>query len=276
MKLLAFDLDGTVIPRSQVLSPRNRAALKAAADKGVLLIPSTGRVRRFIHTEVSELDFVRYIATSNGASIYDKQKDQVIYRDLISNDKALAVQKIIDNHEILLEYYIHGDSYCKKDDFEKAMELARKHFKIEEKEMPFPKRQMIYVRNYAEMLQDTRACPEKINILYVDSAVYQQVMNEINALGDLTISSTFATNMEINNHTATKGTALQYLAELHGAKPEEVMAIGDGGNDIHMLDYAGVSVAMGNAPASVKSYAKYETGSCEEDGFAMAIEKFIL
>jgi Cof subfamily protein (haloacid dehalogenase superfamily) len=96
-------------------------------------------------------------------------------------------------------------------------------------------------------------------------------------LGDeIEITTSKPEYLEFTHRDATKGKALEYLAVAKGIVKEDIIAIGDSFNDISMIQYAGLGVAMGNAPAEVKEYADYVTGTNDEDGVAQVIDKFVL
>ncbi len=123
---------------------------------------------------------------------------------------------------------------------------------------------------------DSGVCPEKINLPYLPVDTRNELIEKLSKISDLKLTSSIPDNLEINAHNATKGIALEKLCEHLGIDKEECMAIGDNGNDADMLKFAGVSVAMGNSSQEAFDSAKYRTLSCENDGLAEAIYKFIL
>lgn len=108
IKLIAFDLDGTTLHGFAELSERNRRAMEKANDADILVVPATGRVRNFIPPCLTELPFIRYAITSNGGAVWDILENKVLCTDLIPTETALEVQKIFDDYELYVEYYVHG------------------------------------------------------------------------------------------------------------------------------------------------------------------------
>ena len=104
----------------------------------------------------------------------------------------------------------------------------------------------------------------------------QEVWQRVESLGGLVLTSSLPDNIEVNALGADKGHALEALAQRLGIPREKVMALGDNGNDVTMLEYAGVSVCMGDGSDSAKAAAKYLTAPHTEDGLAKAIRKFAL
>lgn len=272
MRILAFDLDGTCLHNHFEISPRNRQALRAAAERGVILLPATGRNFQSAPECILEMPEIRYVMTANGASIYDKEKKEVVYRDRIPNEKARLAQKILDRYHIYTEYYIDGYAYALKEafmdrfaGFEAPKELVEKFLK-----------QVRFVADFQELLSDPEICPEKVNMVPVPEEIYAQLKEELENLGGLAVTSSFPRNMEYNAKTATKGNTLRVFAENLGVSAGEVMALGDGGNDAGMLRYAGYSFAMQNGTDEVKAAAKYIADDCEADGLGKAVEQYIL
>ena len=113
---------------------------------------------------------------------------------------------------------------------------------------------------YKRQLQESGLQPEKINLPYLPTpALRQEVWQRLEALGGLVLTSSIPDNIEINAQGADKGSALRALAERLGIPREKVMALGDNGNDVTMLQYAGVSVAMGDGSPEAKAAARFLT-----------------
>lgn len=272
IKLLAFDLDGTTLISPHTLPKANRKALLAAAEKGVLLAPATGRMRDYIPREVLALP-VRYAITSNGGGVYDLETGRAVVQNLIPNDKACAVQGILDGYSIYIEYYSGGSAITRQG----LPELARSSGMLPESKWRFLEgKDYAFVEDFHDMLQETRLCPEKINLPYIVGEDRREVWGRLEALGGLRLTSSVADNIEINSEDAHKGGALRSLAEQLGIQMEEVMAIGDNFNDVTMLEAAGCSVAMGNSSPEALAAAKYVTGNHDQGGLAEAVERFVL
>ena len=120
IKLIAFDLDGTTLHGFAELSERNRRAMEKANGADILVVPATGRVRNFIPPCLTELPFIRYAITSNGGAVWDILENKVLCTDLIPTETALEVQKIFDDYELYVEYYVHGRGVTKRGNPDKA------------------------------------------------------------------------------------------------------------------------------------------------------------
>lgn len=272
IRMLAFDLDGTTITQHKNLSAENKAALIKAHEKGVVLVPATGRMKEFLPEVVLALPGVRYVITSNGGAVYDLLENRVIHQRLIPNEKARRVQKILNEYDVYVEYYRNGSAITKRGYPERA-----EHFGLPEIKILFIKSNGYeLVDDFDEMLAVSGLCPEKINLPYLSSEIYDELWQKLDSLGGLRLTTSIRDNIEINSIEAHKGEAVLALAEQLGFAADEVMAVGDNGNDVTMLQAAGYSVAVGDGAPSALAAAKYITAPHDENGLAAAIEKFIL
>ncbi len=273
IRLLAFDLDGTTITAHKTLSPGNRNALVAAAERGAALLPATGRMLTFLPKDILALPGARYAITSNGAAVYDLKEGKPVVQNLISNEKARQVQAVLDGYDVYLEYYRDGSAITKTGFPQQAfshfgMPASKRHF-IEGKQYAF-------TEDFGGMLEQTGLCPEKINLPYLEEKTRKELWERLSALGGLRLTSSLAGNIEINGEAAHKGAALLAMAGKMGIVPEEIMAVGDNGNDVTMLSAAGCSVAVADGSPEALAAARFVTGPHDRDGLAEAIYKFIL
>ena len=269
IRLIAVDLDGTLLNDQKEITPRTRAALQAAAARGVEIVPATGRTVSGIPAELRAMAGVHYAITANGARVMDLASGQAVRELYIPRDKALAAYDILARYDCVTDLFQDGQGYTTE-----ANRAATYRF--------VPDNLRAYVLNTREILPDLRAFIarqdrglEKLTIFFLDESQRQKAWAEVKALG-LTVVSSLPLNMEINAAGVDKGAGLLALADhLHLPAPS-LMALGDGGNDTAMIRAAGLGVAMGNAFPEVKEAADYVTASNTEDGAAQAIEKFVL
>ena len=126
------------------------------------------------------------------------------------------------------------------------------------------------------MLEETGLRPEKINLPYLKDHQKRELWARLDALGGLRLTSSISDNLEINSAQAHKGGALLALAQQLGLKPDELMAIGDNGNDVTMLEAAGCSVAVADGSAEARAAAKFGTAPHDQNGLAQAVRRFAL
>lgn len=273
MNIIAFDLDGTAFkPYTSELSNRLLSDLKKLIDLGHIVVPATGRMKNFIPDSIKKLEGVRYMITSNGAGVEDLKTGERIYEKTVSLEKSIQVINLLKSEKVYFEVYIRGNAIVEREMSEDTIEK----YSIPKEKAIYINKDYIYTENYEAYLRENGKLPEKINILHISSERYKMLWQKIENLGGLALITSIPNNIEINAGGCNKGAALEALAKKLSVDRSDVMAAGDGGNDVEMLEYAGISVAMGNGIEPVKAAAKYITDTSENDGLAKAIEKYIL
>ena len=271
IKLIAFDLDGTVLDSLKRLSGRNRAALKACAEKGIVLVPATGRAAAGISPAIRDIPGVRYGITTNGGTITDLKTGEILDRQTISGEKALRLMKVISRYHAMYDPYINGRGITQPEFYDYMDEFGLTPVI---QEMVRATRDV--VPNIQDYVKQTGAEVEKINIYLADLKDREPLQRELEQEEGLSITSSLYNNLEVNDAKATKGQALKRLADYLNIPMEAVMAFGDGGNDLSMIQAAGTGVTMANGLETVKAAADYITLDNDQDGVADAIEKLIL
>ncbi len=120
LKILALDMDGTLLDSEKRISERNFAALREANDKGMVVVPTTGRFFNGIPSAVRDLPFIRYAITINGAQVYDRTGDVVIAREEIPSGTALALMEYLDNFNVIYDAYIDNWGFINRDFYERV------------------------------------------------------------------------------------------------------------------------------------------------------------
>ncbi len=271
IRLVAFDLDGTALDDEKNLPEENRLALVACAERGILIVPCTGRLAAGIPREILELG-VRYAITINGGGIEDLQEGRILDRQLLNRGTALAVMRLAMRYpDIMCDAYIDGRGISEPrfyDHLEK--------FGIPPQIVRMIRQTRTKVPDILEYAGRPGAAVNKVNLYFGDLHRRELLEEELKQFPDILVTSSIANNLEINGAGASKGPALKRLAELLGIRLCETMALGDGGNDRSLLETAGLGVAMENAQEDLKAVAGYVTCSNNQAGVARAIEKFIL
>lgn len=272
IKIIAMDLDGTLLDSEKRLSEENRAALQEAADKGIQIVPTTGRIYAIIPEVVRKLPFIHYAITVNGAEVYDVKNDRVIATNELTWQKAVEVMEYLDGFDVVYDCYQGGWGYMTAAHLDKVGDyLTSDHFKeiYKKSRKPVPELKD-YLREKGEGVQKVQFCTTNPELR---AFLLEDLKTRFNGVA---ISTALPYNGEINDQDGHKGGALQKLCQHLGCRMGNVMTLGDGLNDITMLQMAGISVAMENAAPEVKAAAKYVTDSCDASGVAKAIRKFCL
>ena len=279
IRIVALDLDGTLLDSEKRLSEVNRAALARAAEKGVLIVPTTGRFFGMMPPAVRDLPFVRYAITINGAQVYDRETDTAIVKDEIPLDMALGIMEVLDRYDVIYDCYRRNWGWMTAALQDKAADYAtNEHYlrMVREFRKPVPELK----RHLRETAADGDV--QKIMLFAPNSQVLgraSKVLDPIRAemaerFPEIKVTDSTWNNIELNIGTAHKGNALKRFAEHLGFGLENCMAFGDGMNDFTMVEAAGLGIAMANAEPEVKRIAKWIAPSNDEDGVAAGLEKW--
>ena len=269
IKLLVLDIDGTIAGHSNMISEPVKQAIVAAQARGIQVAIATGRMYRSalrFHQDIgSTLPLMAY----QGAWIQDPITQKIHRHWAVSREIAHQLLDYFEQPELRsllsVHFYINDQLYVR--------ELTRET-------QIYAERSAITAIPVGDLRQTLTNEPTKILALCDDTDVIDQLLGNLRRQytpAELYLTTSVATFFEATNASVNKGTAVRYLAEeLLGLQLANVMAIGDNFNDVEMLEYVGLGVAMGNAPAGVQAIAQWVAPSVEEDGAAVAIEKFLL
>ena len=272
MKLIASDLDGTLLDEEKNIRPKTLRYLTMAAEMGVEIVPATGRICTTIPEAVSSLGFINYVIGVNGAEVRNIKTNEVIYQKCMPLSLA---QRICDYfNERNLMYYAYVGNLC----FLSVRHLDRINAEIEDSSyIRLIKRIAHPVEDIRKYITENGTEVQKLVLILNSREERSRLLTQLVAdFPETLITSANMTNIEVNAIGADKGTAMLKLAQHLRISPSETMAFGDGLNDIPMLRDAAIGVAMENADGNVKAAADYVTLSNEEDGVAEAIRKFVV
>lgn len=270
IKLIALDLDGTLLDSKKNLSARNKEIIVECLKRGIHVVPNTGRTVIGIPGEILSIPGIRYAITTNGAVIIDLQEDHIIDSRKLTTQKALELLILADQQQAMYDCYIEGRGVSESKFLD---HLDRYRISPELKDLVQKTRDLVpsileYVKSYEGQI-------EKVNMFFADESERLEMRKKLAEVSDIIVSSSMPNNLEINAVGATKGEGILRLAEYLGLKPEQTMAFGDGENDFNMIQMAGCGVAMDNGDPELKKYADYITTSNDQDGVAEAIEKLV-
>lgn len=265
-RLLALDLDGTLTNSQKKVSPKNLEFIRMAQEKGVDIILASGRPVIGIESVAKTLNLYStggYILAYNGGQIIDCKLNKALIEHFIPSQYYHEICSIIHRFHVFPLTYNQTGVICENDENKYVHKECYNNsvplYKVEslEAELNQPVVKFMVVGE-----------PDELN----KTALYFKDCFK----GALNVFFSEPYFMEITPPGIEKSSALAALLKLLNIPREKLMACGDGLNDIPMLEYAGFSVAMGNAYDETKKYADFISSSNEEDGVAVAIEKFIL
>lgn len=274
IRAVLVDMDGTLLGNSQVaVSVRNMTALQKAIEQGVHVIPCTGRVYDMLPPQLLTQPGLRYFVTSHGARVFDRERDESIYEDLIPAEQAAQLMERLENKGLYNEIAADGTIYLEKAVTE-TLESS-----------PVPLHHVWYIadRCYTPVekpstyFREHGVAVEKMNIYGIPKQLQQALYDAVTATGFVKHTRPGAgENLEFSHYTLSKLQAVHAVLNKLGISYEETLAIGDSSSDIEIIKACGIGVAMGNAPESIKAIADAVTDPNVEDGFAAALEKYVL
>lgn len=272
IRLIALDLDGTLLNSDKQLTQQNAQALACAAARGIEIVPTTGRFFSGMPEIIRSLPYLHYAITINGAAVYDVRQDADIARAEIPLPLAVEIMRYLDTLPVIYDCYMNNWGWMTR-----AMQLRADAFAPDEHYLRMIRNLRTPVDDLKSYLLETGRDVQKIQLFLTDPALRLTLLRQLGGQFEgLCVSSSAPNNIEINSTDANKGEALRKLAAHLGLDISQTMAIGDGLNDLSMLRAAGIGVAMENACPEAKQAADYVTGSCDESGVAAAIRRFCL
>jgi Cof subfamily protein (haloacid dehalogenase superfamily) len=261
-KLIAIDVDDTLLNDDLEVTPATRAALKAALERGVTVTLATGRMFASARQVAEGLQLNVPIITYQGSLVKTLLDGEVLYERYVPADAAAELDGYCAAKGLHLQLYVDDKLYVREDN-EKVKAYAR------QSKIPF-----IVEPDFGSLLTQPL-----IKMLIIDEPAYlDEVAADLQPLiGDrVHITKSKPYFLEFMHKEGTKGHALKFMAEHIGCTMEETIAMGDAWNDREMLQAAGLGVAMANAQPALKELADYVTKSNNEDGVAHVVDKFIL
>lgn len=270
-KLICIDMDGTLLNSKGSISEKNIKALKAAGEKGVKVTISTGRLFVSARYYADLLGVKVPVIASNGAYIREKDRNEIIYKSILGKENSMKILKVFNKYGINPHYHtaetiFTGEITSYSSRYAKFNEGKPKesHIKIQQ------------VEDWEQLFQQYEDEIVKCICMHDDNERILAAKEELRKYEELEVVSSLKDNFEVMCKGVSKGRGVEVLANMYGFKREEVICIGDNENDLSMIRYAGLGIAMGNAEEEVKSEADFITRSNDEDGVAYAIDKFIL
>ncbi|HLR03962.1 MAG TPA: Cof-type HAD-IIB family hydrolase [Virgibacillus sp.] len=240
IKLVALDMDGTLLNSSEEISDKTKAVIKSALDKNIHVVLSTGRSLTTSFPYGQELNLTSYIITCNGGEIWTMEKELV--------EQNLMEAKLIEKL-----WYL-----CQEQDVTTWMVSTDNIYRNSRPDD-------FYIHKWL-----------KFGCHTLDQQKLDDILKELSYMGDVEITNSLPNNMEVNPKGVHKANGLKTVCQKLGLTMDEVLAAGDSLNDMKMIQEAGIGVAMGNAQEAIKKAADVITDTNDENGVARVIEQYVL
>lgn len=261
IKLIASDMDDTLLNKEHAISERNAKAIQSAIDKGLIFMLATGRMYCSAYKHAEKLGLEVPLVSYNGALVKDGKDGKIIYEHRLNFDTAKEVLAYCKERKYYAQVYIGDDILVDK----KGKWSDMYSFIIG-----------VPITEIGEAVYDIQEAPYKILVM-TETEDFENAWKDFaeKFAGKLVVTSSRDNFLELMEPGVNKWEAVKAVAESYNVKPEEIMCIGDSNNDLAMIKNAGIGVAVGNAKDSVKQHAKIVTASNDEDGVALVVEAIL-
>ena len=295
IRLVALDLDGTLLSHHSEVTPRTRQAIADAVRRGVIVLPATGRPLSNLPPVVAQLDGIRYALTSNGAAVWDLGADPMsaVYSRYANAAEhhtteptplvahVMPVELAREAFALYMEYPGAMSVFCDGRTYRDpvAMErFARRNARKGSTEARQPNDgRFTVVRDLGEWMSRHAHEVEKFCMFFDTPEEAQAALPRFRALPGAEVVQGSADNIEVTAKGVDKGSALLALADHLGIPHEATLAVGDSENDRAMLQAAGVAAVMANGMSEIKALADLvTTADCDHDGVAEVFERLML
>lgn len=274
-KMVCIDMDGTLLGKGRKISQKNKDVIKEVHEKGIEIVVTTGRIYNNAAYFSHMLGVKSPVIAANGAIVRDKETNSIIYSGYIPTLDCLEIINVLTKNKITFQLYTADTIYSSNAICKIGTELFMT------KQIGYEMLKIKYVRintmkEWENILSKDDCKITKCIALSFNTKKIDNTKRALRKMNNITICGSGKRSIEINYKDISKGNAVKALGEYYGIRKEEIMCIGDNENDISMIKYAGLGVAMGNAIAGLKQLADYITDTNIEDGVAKALEKFII
>lgn len=286
-KLIAIDLDGTLLNSYGEISQGNREAIEYALRNNVEVVLASGRDPKTMEKMSLNLGIKNYLIAGNGASIYDIKQEKNIYEKFIKQEKALKIIQICKENSIFLNLYTDKGIITESLNFNVKVFNSENTLKALEKQTNIE-----VVKDLYQYAKENQLNILKIIVCDESKIIFNNIIQKLKMIGGVEVLDVehmsrkkirigteeidveyFYT--EISSKNVDKWNALEFLMGKLGIKKEEVMCIGDNINDKKMVENAGVGVSMKNSALSVNEIGDFITEDNNSDGVKIAIYKYI-
>lgn len=269
-KLIASDLDGTLLRGDMTVSDEDKAAIKELYDKGITFAVNSGRTLYRIPEEVRENPSIRYIAYSNGAAVYDKELSRDIISNRVPKESVKNVFDIISEYEVLISTHIDGHACI---DESMQNEIAFSYYRINDY-YKILLSNINTIDGLREFCINSDGVESIIMFFHSDDAL-EECRAKLEAVEGLTVTSSVEHNLEICSDKAGKGEALAALADMLGISGEDIISVGDNMNDTSMFSVSGLALCVSSGSNEAKEFADEVICANEEDSIDYILTHYI-
>lgn len=268
-KLVVSDMDGTLLMNHTEISEYNKKAIKEITKKGVIFVLATGRLYGSARIYAKQLELNTPIIACNGGIIRNSLDKKILFDAPIERPSCVQVFDLLKSTDTYFHFYGADTFYTEK--------VRNKSFRFSQWNATLPEEDKIDIQE----IDDVYEVFEKDNVYKILIHLNKNLrknyyIDELNKISNITITSSWHDNLEICGKNVNKGNAVRRFSQQLNILPHEIICIGDNLNDLSMIEYAGLGIAMDNAEEEVKKAADYIAPANDADGVGKVLEKFIL
>lgn len=268
-KLIAFDMDGTLLNSQKKITDKTCEAIQKAIDAGIIVILNTGRCVAELEEYMDVLKNIQYINSTSGALVYDRKSDKDIYSSALDVDTVKAILDIVSSKNVMIDF-LTRESIVQRDKIEKMeqyrMEVYRDMFE----------RVTVKWEDICGQYLEKPFPVAKLNIYHTSEEARNYTRQRIEELQlGVEMVNAETTSLEISAKGIDKGIGLEKLCQYLNISLAQTIVVGDADNDIGAMKKAGLAVAMGNANERIKELADVMVADNDHDGCREVIEKYI-
>lgn len=288
LKLVAIDLDGTMLNQYGIVTQKTKNSIKKAQENGIEIMIASGRPIDSVKTISKEIGSENYFISGNGSIIYDIKKDEIIYENVLKKQKALEIIKICEENSIFYNVYTEKEIIAKNLQYNVLYYHKENLTKSEE-----DKTHVNIVEDIYDYIEKTDSKVLKVMICDKHQTIFNAIIRKLKEVEDIEVLEVSHMSRkiirqgteeipieyfytEISAKNVDKWTALEFLKEKLQISSDEIVAIGDNVNDKKMIEKSGYGIAMGQSAPQIKEIADYITDSNVDDGVANALDKLLL
>lgn len=268
-KMIYSDLDGTLLNSKKEISSANKEVIAKLDDKGIIFGLATGRIYPAARIYAKQLNLNSPIICCNGALVVDPRNDHAVISNSINNSKVKEIVNIIKKYDVYFHFYTMDTIYAERNEY------IIEYFKELSKGRPEDEQVKTVVNNSVTDLITDDMQIFKVGVFVDDSKKSHEMIEELHKIEGVSGYKSLGHIFDIVVDGVDKGHALEQLGELLNIKREEIMVFGDNENDINMVKYAGMGIAMENSKDDVKAVSNYIAKTNDEDGVFYGVKNFI-
>lgn len=267
----AFDLDGTLLDAHSQLSPRTKAVMAQLAQAGIPVVVASGRPFSTIPREVLALDAVRYVITGNGVRIYDKTTGRDVYHCSLKPQTMEEILAVTRYYPVGYEIFIAGQAFANRSYLNNPSAFGVRdgsfHYLLSTRQP---------VDDVAAFVRTRAGEVDSLGLSIADQALKEQLWQRLeDEVEGIYVTSSLPRLIEVADSRAGKGAALAVVLERLGLDSDGLVAFGDADNDLGMLQFAGLGVAMENGASHLKEAADRIAPRHDDDGVAQILEELM-